>query len=420
MSQFQIAHYFRRFHDDDAGNVAIVFSLCVLPMLLLVGAGIDYSRSLDVRAKLQAASDSVALALVNQPRNTPHARLQAIADREFAAMTEPLHDLGPAVAISTAGQSVNVKASATMPTTFMKLVRQDSVVVGAAATAVWAKSKIQLALVLDNTGSMGQLGKMAALKAAGNDLIDKLKRINAAPGDIKASVVPFNTQVRVATSYASATWLRWGARLENPNIGAAMATAPTQAAWRGCLSDRDQNYDISGERPIGGTSNYVAANCQYAPLAQMAPLTTDLESVRATLNSMSPAGATNVTIGLATGLATLRADSPFGDASSNDPEAQKFLILLTDGNNTQNRWGGNGSEGNSYVPDIDERLRQACALARSQDVQIFTIRVIAGNEPLLRGCATNPSMYFPATTAADIAPAFAEIIDRISRPRLSM
>ena len=135
---------------------------------------------------------------------------------------------------------------------------------------------------------------------------------------------------------------------------------------------------------------------------------------------MSPAGATNVTIGLATGLATLNPDSPLGDASSRDPEVQKFLILLTDGNNTQNRWGGNGAEGNLYVPDIDERLRQACALARSRDVQIFTIRVIAGNEPLLRGCATSPSMYYPATTAADIAPAFAKIMDQISKARLSM
>ena len=97
-----------------------------------------------------------------------------------------------------------------------------------------------------------------------------------------------------------------------------------------------------------------------------------------------------------------------------------FRSSLTDGNNTQNRWGGNGMEGNSYTVDIDDRMRQSCARARATNVQVFTIRVIAGNETLLRNCATNPSMYYSATSAADIAPAFAKILDEISRPRLTM
>jgi hypothetical protein len=233
-------------------------------------------------------------------------------------------------------------------------------------------------------------------------------------------VAPFNTQVRVDASLATASWLRWDRTLENPNLGAAMASPPTPATWGGCISDRDQNYDITGERPIGGTSNYVAAKCEYGPLARTIFLTSDFNLARTTIASMSPAGATNITIGLATALATLTADSPFGDASSNDPDTQRYVILLTDGNNTQNRWGGTGYEGNSYVPNIDDRLSQACAQARNRGIQVFTVRVIDGNEPLLRSCATNPSMYFPATTAADIAPIFAAILQRISNARLTM
>ena len=196
--------------------------------------------------------------------------------------------------------------------------------------------------------------------------------------------------------------------------------APSRASWTGCLSDRDRDYDVSSEPARGGSSNYVAANCRYTSLAPMMPLTSNLESVRTAVNSMTATGATNVTIGLSNGLATLRADSPLGDVSSNDPDVQKFVILLTDGNNTQNRFGGNGSEGNTYTIAIDERLRQACNHARSSRVQVFTVRVIAGNESLLRDCATEPGMYHSAATAAEIAPAFARILNSITTPRLTM
>ena len=420
MSQNRTSQTFSRFRRNIAGNVAVLFALSALPMLLLSGAGVDYASALNERARLQSAADATALALVLQPRGTPIGQLQTFAEKQFAAGLGSRLNESSSVAVTVVGQTIRVAVNASMPTAFMKLVQQNTISIGVSSTAAYARKKIQVALALDNTGSMGQMGKMAALKTAANDLLTKLQTLNADPGDVKVSIVPFNTQVRVNSTYANAGWLRWGVRLENTNIPAATATSPTPATWGGCISDRDQDYDISSAPPIGGSSNYVAANCEYGPLAQTAPLTSNLTAVRTTVNSMTPTGATNVTIGFATALATLRADSPLGDASSNDPEVQKFLILLTDGNNTQNRFGGDGREGNLYTVDIDERLRQACAMARATNVQVFTIRVIAGNEPLLRGCATNPSMYFSATTAADIAPAFAEILNRISRPRLTM
>ena len=420
MSHNRFASLRSTFCRNQSGNVAVLFALSTLPMLLLSGAAVDYAGALNARSRLQSAVDSISLSLVREPRGTSLRTLQTIAERQFSAMYKPPAGTDATVSVTVAGQSVRVAINAAVPTSFMKLVQQNVISIGVSSTAVYARSKIQVAFVLDNTGSMGQMGKMPALRHAVSTFIDKLQAMNAAAGDIKASIVPFNTQVRIDTAHATSPWLRWGQTLENPNISPTTAAAPVVASWGGCVADRDQNYDISSEPPIGGSSNYVAARCQYTPLARMSTLTSNLESIRTTVNSMSPAGATNTTIGFSMGLATLRADSPFGDASSNDPEVQKFLIMLTDGNNTQNRWGGNGMEGNSYTVDIDDRMRQSCARARATNVQVFTIRVIAGNETLLRNCATNPSMYYSATSAADIAPAFAKILDEISRPRLTM
>ena len=400
-------------------NVAALFAISAIPMLGLSGAAIDYAQASRNMARAQIVADSIALSLVHDAGTATLSELQARAETQLPALLAQNPGLSSQVSVQKVGRDLKVTASLIFPTSFMKVLQQDTLTVTANSTATFGTPAIEIALVLDNTGSMGSMGKMAALKSAANDLIDKLKAMNAEAGRIKVSVVPFNTQIRVSASNVGATWLRWGVKLENPSIGSA-ANAPAPATWTGCISDRDQVYDANGAAPIGGNSNYVAANCQSSSLAETVPLTTDLETARTTVNSMTPTGATNITIGLATGLATLRADSPFGNTASTDSSVKKFVILLTDGNNTMNRWGGNGSEGNGYVSQIDSRLQESCANARTQRIQVFTVRVIAGNEPLLRGCATTPDMYYPATTAADIAPAFARILQQITAPRLTM
>ncbi len=210
MSQNCIKELAHRFFRNSDGSVGLLFSLTTLPLILFAGAAIDYSNASQVRAKLQSAADSVALALVKEPRGMAAAQLQAIAERQFSALMRTETGTDASISVSVAGKTIQVSARIAMPTSFLKIVHQDKVSIGVNAVAAYGQPKLQIALVLDNTGSMGQMGKMAALKQATNDLLDKLSTLNAAPGDVKVSLVPFNTQVRVATSYSSASWLRWG------------------------------------------------------------------------------------------------------------------------------------------------------------------------------------------------------------------
>ena len=48
------------------------------------------------------------------------------------------------------------------------------------------------------------------------------------------------------------------------------------------------------------------------------------------------------------------------------------------------------------------------------------MRVINGNQNLLRACATNPSMYFNVTSSGGIGDAFKAITSMIKRMRLSV
>ena len=412
----------RSFSRDTSGTTGMIFALAVAPILLMTGVAVDYSRAASLKAQVQSAADYVALALAHAPRATSDAKLQKYGEDYFKAALGP-NGTNVQIKVIRNAKDITVQAYSAMPTGFMKLARIESIDVGAQSVSTYGLRKIEVALVLDNTGSMGQAGKLPALKTAVNKLLDGLASIPADPGDIKVSLVPFNTQVRIDTKFSTASWIRFDQTLENNNLSPLLRMAPTPATWTGCLSDRNQDYDISSVPSTGGNSRYVASTCQSPTMAPVQTLTPNLSSIRNAVNNMVATGATNVNIGLETGLATLRADHPLGTIASTTPSTEKIVILLTDGNNTMSRFGGNGAEGNGYVATIDDRLTRGCAAARNgatAGVQIYTVRVIDGNEPILRNCATRPSMYYSASQASDIVSVFDKILNSIQGVRLTM
>ncbi len=56
-----LAFLCRRFAADRTGAIAVVFALTLVPMLMAVGAAVDYSRAASLRSDLQAAADAAAL-----------------------------------------------------------------------------------------------------------------------------------------------------------------------------------------------------------------------------------------------------------------------------------------------------------------------------------------------------------------------
>src|SRR4051794_16086186 len=55
-----------RFGRNDAGNVALTFGLALIPVVGLVGAGVDYSRGSRIRAELLAAADAASVGAVSK------------------------------------------------------------------------------------------------------------------------------------------------------------------------------------------------------------------------------------------------------------------------------------------------------------------------------------------------------------------
>ena len=97
--------------------------------------------------------------------------------------------------------------SGQVPTSFTKLIGKTTLTVDVSSEVVWGMRKLELALALDNTGSMASSNKMTELKKAAKNLLRRFKTAAKDDGDIKVAIIPFAQEVNVGTSNVNATWL---------------------------------------------------------------------------------------------------------------------------------------------------------------------------------------------------------------------
>lgn len=439
----------RRFREDQRGNFMMLFGLMLVPLMGVVGVAVDYSRASNARQALNAAIDSAALMAARDAVKLTDAELTTrvnawLKDNLPSDVKDEFVDAK--VTIDRTARTVKIVANADVPTTVARVLGSTNLPVSSTSQSTWGTNKIELALVLDNTGSMSSSGKMTALKAAAKDLIQTMKDATTEPDQIRISVVPFNTQVRISRSFKDEPWIRYGLTRDvscngsgtrctikntSTNISdlsglnctgsGSNKTCKTQSltktTWvnsEGCIADRDQNYDVADGGSYGASAQqYPATWCSQGSLVEAIGLTSDWTSLTNKIDSMTPVGNTNVTIGAVWGWATLSTDAPFTEAKPvTEPRLKKYMILLTDGDNTENRFTTNSN-------DIDARTRLACTAIKQAGINLYTIRVIDGDAALLQGCASKPEMYYDVKNAAQLSPVFKAIASEISQVRLT-
>ena len=129
---------------------------------------------------------------------------------------------------NTNGNQVVVTATANVKTNFMNLMGFSTMQVAADSQVKWGNSRLRVALVLDNTGSMADDGKMPALITAAKTLLTQLQAAAVNNGDVYVSIVPFVKDVNVGASQLQGDLDRLD-RLEQPTTAAA-ATRTTPIA----------------------------------------------------------------------------------------------------------------------------------------------------------------------------------------------
>jgi Flp pilus assembly protein TadG len=438
-----------RFIQDRRGGIAPMFALAIIPVFGLVGAAVDYSRANSVRTGMQSAIDATALAMAKLAPTLTQTELQTKATAYFNAMFNhpEAKNLVITPTYTTAGGSqITISVSGSVDTSFMKIMGKSSLNIGSTSTVKWGNTRLRVALVLDNTGSMAMFGKMDALKTATNNLLTQLHNAATNSADVYVSIIPFAKDVNVGSSNNAATWIDWtdweknngtcskgnGNNVTSSRTQSACAaeggnttwTPASHSTWNGCVTDRGnsttptgQDYDTSADAP-GSSANSKFAAEQYNACPQaVLPLSNNWSSMTTLVNNMSPNGNTNQNIGLAHGWMSLVGGGPYPTPPAMDSNYtyQKVIILLTDGLNTENRWYTDQAS-------IDARQQLTCTAVKAAGITVYTVQVNTDGDPtstLLQNCASTSDKFYLVTSSSGIGTIFNQIGTNLSKLRIA-
>lgn len=470
---------FRAVAGDSRGAVAMIFALAIIPVFASVGLAVDSSLGYILKSRLSKSLDIAGLAAGRLALN---ANATDIAREYFDAnfgedgsvvVTDFDFDL------SDDRRFIDLTAEAETPTVFMRIFGKPQMSVTATTRIERQTTGMELALVMDNTGSMWANlltlpgTPFEAMQNAALDLVDIIYGDETEIDNVWISLVPYVATVNIGNGRTD--WLNPTDQvLTNP-------AAFDSEGWKGCVMARAAPYDGDDTPPADQKfssflypqtttdNNWPTINSSYTASNQAAKgpnlacggpitgLTDSRASIDAGIGAMKPwrRGGTAGNLGLAWGWRTISprwrglwggdADLPLDYRTEN---ISKVVVMLTDGNNEfynlPNGEGGDPATPSDFtaygrvnapgpvglaaattaagVTILNNRMSATCQAMKAEDITIYTI--IFGGAPnaatrdLYEDCASNPGMYYYAPTNAQLATAFQAIGGQLANLRI--
>ncbi len=398
----------KHFGTCQRGTVAILYALSAVPVCVAAGSAIDYVRYFAGTTELQSSLDSAALAAASTKDATNEERV-ALAEATFLANLQNGSLAGADVTRSFEIEDGTVVAAADMdmPTSFMRFGGISSMELSISAeVAVPGNKKAEIALVLDYSGSMNETisggVKYVAMRNAAKDLISDLEAAN--PEKVKFGLVPFSHHV-------------YGTLPKSYILGATGS-----GNWTGCTQDRKYPYNLTDATPTSANASkwgqaqapvHISSGCSgyVSNNLVMKPLTNDFSGLKSQLDIMTPYSWTHIALGVEFGFHMLSDNAPFSEgASYDDDETKKFMVVLTDGAQTEPAFGSGSTR---TVAQGEANLEALCTNAKAKGITVITIAYDLDDNATtqrLKNCATDPdSNFFVATDTAAVASAFNDI-----------
>ncbi|UDF28246.1 UNVERIFIED_ORG: VWA domain-containing protein [Roseateles sp. XES5] len=386
--------FLSRFLGDRGGNFAVMAAVAVPVILGAGGFAMDLTRMVLMRAELQDAVDSAALAaasaLSNDKKTVAEAKVIAMtffktqlvgsaAEGTDMTKTTTVNIVETAKAGSAKAFKVDIATGYDMQLNVLtRLFGQTTAKIntkGTAESSTGSKNAVSMFLVLDRSGSMSfktddigsttepcqnwtesnwggnpkwvvpcYIRKIAALKTAVGSLVDVMSKADPNSEYVRTGAISYNDSTQKETNLA------WGTTAALNYVNAL----PTQ--------------------PTGGTDSHTA----FAKAVEKLTATQNGEDVEKKEH-----------------------------AAKNGLVPVKYLIFMTDGENTSydntvSTWGANES---------DEKTSASCTTAKNAGILVYTVAFMAPErgQKLLKSCASTPANYYEAKNRQDLIDAFNNI-----------
>lgn len=389
-----ISSLFKRYWRDTRANVAVLFGLSIVPILMVAGFSIDYSRQVTSDQHLQAAIDATSLvsARALEDAMITDLEIETIAQASYRKNLGTSHkDLNcdPAdIDIDRVRGIVTVKADCKLATMFGGSVWKKEVGVSASASARAAITKLDIAFMLDVSGSMGG---------------QKLEDLKSAAKRAAATLITPKTGDRVRVSFNSYA--------TSVNAGVYAAKVMDEPVSN-CVSEREGQGAWRDDAP--GLGKWLGDEANACPSSSVLPLTNDLSLFNSNIDALTAGGRTAGHLGVAWSwyLISPEWDEIWPAASKprayGEINSQKAVILMTDGKFNQSYSGLLGSS--------NVQAKRLCTEMRDAGVIIYSVAFQAPSsaKATLKNCAGTPDRFFNADDGDELLAAYDAIASHLS------
>lgn len=339
-----IAAHLRGFAGDTSGNMSYLAIVGSLVMMVFGGVGVDMMHAELKRIKVQNTLDRAVLAAANIENVIAP---QQVVEDYFAAM-----GMSDALATIDVEQSLTAKrvtasGQTAISSDFMSLIGVNTLDVQGLATAEHATANIEISMVLDVSGSMGWNSKIINMRNAARSFVDILM-----PEDGQAltsiSVIPYNATVNLGATTASYFTLDDLHNYSNCVTFTADEFNETGISPSEELA-RLAHFDLNSTNE--NTTAITNPWCKTGDTSAVLAHSSDADALKAHISALNAGGNTAIDLGMKWGTALLdpstrpaiaamasdglvEQDYAARPADFIDPETAKYIVVMTDGENT--------------------------------------------------------------------------------------
>ena len=448
-----VAKAYRTFAGDNAGNIAIIFALMAVPLMLGIGAAVDMGRWLHARSQTVAAVDAAVLAGGRSLQTDGKNQGAAIAAatnyyNENVTSRLPVTNDTVAFAVNSDGMGIHATGSAYITTPFLHFASIEKLPLISPSQTQFSKSQIavggnggenlEVSVMLDVTGSMAG-GKLRDLKDAAKDLVNIVIWEDQSKFTSKVALVPFSEDIRLP--HTSALPKARGSQKKSKKVGnetVYLSDCVVERIGAEKYTDaapaKNQYVLAHYTEQSTGNGNAKKGVCSVPVGAEIVALTDDKQALLDKIDGLSAAGGTAGHLGTAWAWYTLSPNwwglwpsSDSRPAAYGSADLRKIAILMTDGEyNTQysatgvavaQSWSGSCS-GAANGCSTDQ-ARALCSAMKAKGITVYTVGFEIGSRSspaskLLQQCATEPNKFYNADDGEELKQAFRDIALKLS------